>query len=240
MYGTLKKLRIGVWRLYQTWLDWCYVIYWQLRYILQRENPAAYNIPAARRPIEIVIIPGIYEPWQFMKPLIAKMYAHGYPVHVIEGLGYNTGDVADMANTAKRFIASLDSGQIVLIAHSKGGLIAKYLLANYNQGGRIRHAITLNTPYVGSIYAKFSPVGSIRIFTPLGPTIQQLQANKLINHQITSIYSEFDPNIPRGSHLEGATNIPIKAVGHFRIVADTDVHEEIARIMAVIEASDKR
>jgi pimeloyl-ACP methyl ester carboxylesterase len=50
------------------------------------------------------------------------------------------------------------------------------------------------------------------------------------NQRVTSIYPRFDPNIPEGSRLEGATNVEIPVVGHFRIL------DEPATIAAVLSA----
>jgi pimeloyl-ACP methyl ester carboxylesterase len=41
-----------------------------------------------------------------------------------------------------------------------------------------------------------------------------------INSRITSIYGPFDPHIPEGSVLPGATNIELPVAGHFRILGD--------------------
>jgi hypothetical protein len=40
--------------------------------------------------------------------------------------------------------------------------------------------------------------------------------------RITSIFGQFDPHIPEGSELEGATNIRLDIGGHFRILSDAD------------------
>jgi hypothetical protein len=37
-----------------------------------------------------------------------------------------------------------------------------------------------------------------------------------VNRRISSLYSVFDPHIPETSHLEGAENIVLPTIGHFR------------------------
>jgi triacylglycerol lipase len=236
MQKVTQSIRGLVWRLYRTWLDWLYVSFWQVWYFVRRGDPAAYASPTHPHKTVIVMIPGVYEPWQFMNPLAKMLHGHSYRVHVIEALRYNSGDVPHMAAIVANYVDSLDSEHIVLVTHSKGGLIAKYVMAKYNRDQRIRHAIAINSPYSGSIYAKFAPVRSIRIFTPKGRTIRQLQANRVINSTITSIYSEYDPHIPAGSFLEGATNIPVRTIGHFKIIADPLLHHEVIKVLTAMEA----
>jgi triacylglycerol lipase len=46
-----------------------------------------------------------------------------------------------------------------------------------------------------------------------------LGANLAANARITSIYSRLDPLIPGGSELDGAKNVRLSVVGHFRPLA---------------------
>lgn len=219
--------------LFQTGLDWAYVWLRQGERFVRHDSPERYRYPAdadsAKAPI--IVIPGIYEPWQFMRPLIRLLHAWKHPIHIIEGLGYNVGDVPHMAEQVRQFIDTRDIRGAVIIAHSKGGLIGKYLLAQYNENhnedDRIRHVVTLNTPFVGSIYATLAPVRNIRAFSPADRLIKELDANRDINHRITSIYYRVDPSIPEGSALDGATNIEVDGIGHFRIVNDPAAHRAI-------------
>ena len=50
---------------------------WQLRSLASRWRRA---LPGVRR--SVVVIPGIYEPWHFMEPLVLALHEAGHPVHV--------------------------------------------------------------------------------------------------------------------------------------------------------------
>ena len=70
------------------------------------------------------------------------------------------------------------------------------------------------------------------MFMPKGAVIQQLALNLAINRHISSLYSVFDPHIPETSQLEGAENIVLPTIGHFRPVGDALTLEAIDRILA--------
>jgi hypothetical protein len=44
------------------------------------------------------------------------------------------------------------------------------------------------------------------------------------------MYGRFDPHIPEGSELPGATNIVLGTGGHFRVLAQPRVLEELLRL----------
>jgi hypothetical protein len=54
-----------------------------------------------------------------------------------------------------------------------------------------------------------------------------LEANTEVNVRITSIYPALDQHVPEGSQLEGATNIEVAAVGHFRVLSDPEVLDAV-------------
>ena len=58
-------------------------------------------------------LPGVYEPWRFMKPLSDLLHAEGYHVYVIAGLGYNTGRVPAMARIVRGQVLSLREREFV-------------------------------------------------------------------------------------------------------------------------------
>ncbi len=213
------------------WLDYIYVAYWQVYGFFVRSNPHKYakSDSGAQQRIPIILLPGIYENWRFMRPIARLLHREGHPVHIVEGLGYNTGDVEDMAAIVDTYIASAHISRCIIVAHSKGGLIGKYLLTHHNKRHAIQGMIALNTPFSGSKFAYLIPLRSIRIFLPRSPIIALLAKNFNVNHRIVSVYGVFDPHIPKGSYLEGAHNVQLATRGHFRIMKYPAVHEAILK-----------
>ncbi|WP_414172485.1 esterase/lipase family protein [Clavibacter tessellarius] len=112
------------------------------------------------------MLPGVYERWQFMLPIIRRLHARGHGVHVVGALGANVGRVAEMARRARAHLEAADLRDVVVVAHSKGGLIGKHLMAFDDPDRRIRSMVAINAPFGGSSYARFIPIRSIRDFSP--------------------------------------------------------------------------
>jgi triacylglycerol lipase len=220
-------------------LDYAYVGFWQVHGFILREDPARYLTPAPGAPagkVPVLLIPGIYETWQFMRPIADHLHRAGHPVHVVQKLGYNRGTVEAMALLAAGYIEEHDLTDVVVVAHSKGGLIGKFLMTMSSIAPRITRLVAINTPFSGSVYANFFLLPSIRAFSPRDRTLRALLANLEINAHITSIYGRFDPHIPGGSFVEGARNIQLDTMGHFRPIADARVLQEVDR---AIEAGER-
>ncbi|SDQ92243.1 esterase/lipase family protein [Arthrobacter crystallopoietes] len=215
------------------WLqDYAYVAYWQVHGFLFRDDPAPYLQAAGRKDQPVLLIPGIYEKWQFLKPIAEDLSQAGHPVHVVEPLGYNRGTVARMAELVSTYLAAADLQNVTIVAHSKGGLIGKYAMTIPGAAGRIARMVAINTPFSGSVYARFFLVPSIRAFSPSNSALRSLAAELSVNHRITSVYSTFDPHIPGGSELPGAENIELDLMGHFRIIGDSKVLEVIRSVLS--------
>ncbi len=218
-------------RLAAAWAaDYAYVARWQVQGLLCREDPSGYLHPGPdaghREPV--VLIPGVYEDWRLLRPLAEALAARGHPVHTVKTLGYNRGRIDEMARRVEEYLVAADLQGAVIVAHSKGGLIGKRVLLQA-QGYRIRRMIAVNTPFSGSPYARYFLVPSIRAFSPRNELLRGLQASLEANARITSIYAAFDPHIPGGSRLDGARNLQLESMGHFRPLGDPELHRLVVR-----------
>jgi triacylglycerol lipase len=200
-----------------TWvLDYIYAIRMQIK-ALRNRTPPTYPVGDANKP-PVILIPGVYETWLFMKPIADALQQAGHSIFFVEELGYHTMEIVHTASAVRRLVDRHHLINAVVIAHSKGGLVGKYALLYNNRDRAITRLIAIATPFSGSIYAGWWLPSTIRALSPRNALVRELQSNTSVNAQITSIYAVFDPNIPDGSHLEGATNLPILATGHFRIL----------------------
>jgi pimeloyl-ACP methyl ester carboxylesterase len=197
--------------------DYLYAGWWQLKAALSRAKPEDFASGTGRA---VVVIPGIYESWQFMLPLIEALHRNGHPVHVVTLLQRNRLPVQQAAQLVADYVTSQDLHEAVLVAHSKGGLIGKYAMLKLDQESRIFRMVAICSPFSGSRYARFLLVPSLRAFSPRDALTLQLAKEQDVNQRITSIFGEFDPHIPEGSLLPEARNIKLDLGGHFRILSD--------------------
>jgi pimeloyl-ACP methyl ester carboxylesterase len=204
-------------RLWWRVADYATVLRWQAG---SPGGPDSYERPEAVVGPPVVLLPGVWEPWQFLRPLAELLFAHGVRVHTIPVLGYNRRPVAEAAQVLGDFLVERDLRDVVLVAHSKGGLIGKLAMLRHDPDGRIASMVAVNTPFSGSIYARWVPMRSVRAFTPSDATIVALAAEVEVNRRITSVHAFWDPHIPAGSSLNGADDVVLSTPGHFRPLAD--------------------
>jgi pimeloyl-ACP methyl ester carboxylesterase len=181
----------------------------------------------------VVLIGGVMEPWSLLRPVADRLNAAGHPVHVVLPLAFNMAALPDGAALVHALIAELDLRGVVLVAHSKGGLVGKYAMAN-DPEGRIDRLVAIATPFGGSSLARLVPLRSIRALRPSDPVIRALGEEAALNSRITSIYPSFDPHVPDGSHLAGATNVGVAAMGHFRVLADPETLDAVVAAAGTI------
>ncbi len=174
----------------------------------------------------------MYETWHFLEAVGAHLNGLGHPVHVVSTFGRNLRPIPEMAELARQYLIAEDLSDVVIVGHSKGGLIGKTLMLTDDGEARVRRMVAINSPFGGSDYAHILPLKTLREFEPTHETIVALAASAEVNSRITSIYSEWDPIIPNGSELAGATNIELPSRGHFRILDRPDLLDAIAELAA--------
>lgn len=218
---TLQWLRRVSW-----WVaDYAYAVTWQVRGFIIRTDPATFH---SGEQTPIVVLPGVYESWKFMFPLIVSLHERGHPVHVIGLLHLNRRPVSEGAEQVIAYLEKNNLTGVILMAHSKGGLIGKYVMLHPAGAQRVRGMLAVAVPFTGSPYARYMFSPSLRIFSPEHSTIRNLASEVAINARIVSVYGQFDPHIPGGSALPGAKNVRLDTGGHFRILAHRRVIAELA------------
>jgi triacylglycerol lipase len=192
--------------------------------------PESYSAGGGR---PVVIVPGVFERWNFLRPMANRLAEAGHPVHVIPELGINAGPIPVAGRRVVEFLERRDLRDVALVAHSKGGLVGKAAMLE-DADGRIDRLVAVATPFAGSRMAHFTLVPALRAFRPRHPVIRRLVAEQAVNARITSIYPSFDPHIPEGSALEGGTNVRLDVIGHFRVLEDPAA---IDAVVAAVERS---
>lgn len=216
--GGLRLLRrVGV-----LLADWQYVLRHQVRAAFDRGEPAAL-VDDSGTGEPVVLLPGIYETWRFLHPLARRLHAAGHPVHVVAGLGDNRMSLREAADLVQRHLVENHLGDVTIVAHSKGGLVAHALLGRPEVAARIRRVVAISTPFSGSVLARWVPIPAVRALRPAGPDFARLAAADVDVSRIVSIWGWYDPHIPGGCELPGARNIRVPVGGHFRILGSPTV-----------------
>jgi len=211
-------------------LDYAWAFSTRAGYLRHRRPPASLSDGDGR---PVLLIPGVYEPWRYLLTVGLRLHAAGHPVHVLPELGYNLAPIPETAAVAQQYLVDHDLRNVAIVGHSKGGIVGKHMMAFDDLDHRIDRMVALASPFSGSARAKYVPVRTIRPFLPGDSLLSSLAANLEINSRITSVYTEADHVIPNGSELEGATNIVIPLVGHFRLLSDPRVLDIIQRAAGV-------
>ncbi|GIG54768.1 esterase/lipase family protein [Demequina activiva] len=206
--------------------DYVDALWWQAKALAIRTDPASLHA-GSRAPV--VVLPGIYETWTFMQPVIDRLHRRGHPVHVVESLRRSHRPVEEMAERVEEYLEAADLRDVIVVAHSKGGLAGKRVMAG-ECGDRVRGMLAIATPFGGSRYARFMWLPSLRAFSSRHPSIAGLAEQTEVNSRIVSVYARFDPHIPERSELPGATNIMLDTGGHFRILRRADVLDGLTHL----------
>ncbi|KQN46087.1 alpha/beta fold hydrolase [Frigoribacterium sp. Leaf44] len=207
-----RLVRHAVW-----WVqDYAYAAVWQVRAVTSPRDPDRY-LGGTGRPV--LVIPGVWETWSFLRPMIERLHAEGHPVHVLDDLRWNSRPVEATARDVAAYLLTHGLTDVVIVAHSKGGLIGKYVMALLDETHRVRSMVAVCSPFSGSRYATWLVLPALRAFSPRDATTMLLARDESVNGRITSVFGEFDPHIPEGSELPGAVNVRLHAGGHFRVLA---------------------
>ena len=75
---------------------------------------------------------------------------------------------------------------------------------------------------------------SVRALLPSDETIVMLGRAASVNARIVSVFGRYDPHIPDGSVLDGATNIRVPVPGHFRILGAPETHRAVIDGVALL------
>jgi len=204
--------------------DYAYVVGRRWRSLRRGMTPDAPRSSTLR---PVVLIPGVFESWHYLEALGEHLSARGHPVHQPAELGLTRRPIPQTADDLHRYLEQHALSDVVIVGHSKGGLIAKQMLLR-DADSRIARVVAINAPFAGSPWARYA-ISSWREFSPQRPVMRALVAATDVNERIVSIYSRVDQYVPGSSRLEGAINIELPLAGHFWVLAHPRVLTEVTQ-----------
>lgn len=184
--------------------------------------------PDASSPVTLVLLPGVYEAPSYFQSIRRQLESAGYAIATVPMLGRMRAPVSELAKRVLEFVPTID-GPIILLAHSKGSLVGRAVLAKLPV--QVRGLIAFAAPWQGSTLARlFPPFSVVGKLVPNGPDVARDwddEREKLIRSRIYSLAPSWDPHIPSGSVLAGAHNIQLTTAGHFKPIADPKAFETV-------------
>lgn len=214
------------------WLhDYVYMTRGALSGVLYRKPPEHYTGYVVDGKIPVIVIPGVFGRWGYIKHLADKISLLGHPVYVVPQLGYNLFTIPQSAQYVSDVLEKENIHNAIIVAHSKGGLIGKYVLTHHNSEHRVIKMISIATPYSGSAMASLVPIDPIKELHNDSSVINELQKHTEVNSNIISLFPLYDNHVwaDKGSYLDGAKNVPVEVHGHHKVLYDKSVEDVIVR-----------
>jgi triacylglycerol esterase/lipase EstA (alpha/beta hydrolase family) len=152
---------------------------------------------------------------------IDSVYAlsYGPPLASIEAFA------AQLARKIDEALAATGARQVVVVAHSMGGLVTRAYLRRHG-GAKIARVLTIGTPHHGSVFASCFPGVSLGQMRLGNPWLAELNAAPLDPAlRLVSLWSWHDSMVApqTSSELPGALDVPLIGIGHNALLGDPQV-----------------
>lgn len=216
--------RIGHWT-----LDYVSMLKGRWNMYLYKQPPKHYLEYVKEEKQPIILIQGVSAKWGMLKTVGDAISKTGHPVYIVPKIGHHLKDIPLTASLVREVIDENKLKNVILVSHSKGGLVAKYLLVHLNQDKHIKKVIAISAPFSGTTLAKMIPHSSHRELEPNNELFKDLQLHSEVNKQIISIFPSFDNHVLDKSRciLDGATNIEVNIPGHHRLLFNKKIIKTI-------------
>ena len=100
MKHTLEKIKLWV-------VDYTYMVRGAIGAVIYRKPPHHYLGYTIDEKVSVILIPGIFSKWSFMKSLGDAISREGHPVYIVPELGFNLHSIPQSAKTLHLFILSI-------------------------------------------------------------------------------------------------------------------------------------
>ena len=180
--------------------------------------------------------------WRSLIPRLERNHI-SYAAIDLEPVG---GSIDDYAAAVERSVEALraasGAGQVAIVAHSMGGLVARAWMRAHGSA-RVARLVTLGTPHGGTALARFGPGVNAqqmrRSGREAGTWLQALADSEDMETRarITSIYSHHDNIVsPQDSSvLPGARHIAFGGVGHVALGHNPRVLDAVMGELAALD-----
>jgi triacylglycerol lipase len=149
---------------------------------------------------------------------------------------------AELGRTVERLCAETGYERVHMVAHSLGGVVARYHVQRQGGDARVHTLVTLGAPHGGTVAARVLPLRLCRQLRPDSDLIAELAAPAPgCRTRFVAVWSDLDQLIyPRANarieHPDlDATNVLVPGVGHMSLPATPPVARAVTRALAHLD-----
>lgn len=158
--------------------------------------------------------------WHYLKEIDLMTTIHPIPVLAEQ-----------VATQTRALMKELQVPQIDIVAHSMGGIVARYFVQCLGGDGLVRNLITLGTPHCGTLLSRYTVLPHLREMRPGSSTVKKLCS--LGPPQFTravSVSGTLDVIVlgRKATHWAGVRNIRLKRIGHAGLLFSKRVFQIIS------------
>lgn len=139
---------------------------------------------------------------------------------------------ARVAKKVEKIKKRAKAERIIIVAHSMGGIIARYYLQKLQRDGEIATLITMGTAHQGAHLSRFSPLPHLKELAPGSRILDALNACPLPQTtKAVNLYGSHDWILqPKSVALwEGIENHELQGIGHLGILFSRRAVKQIIR-----------
>lgn len=167
----------------------------------------------------VILLSGYGEPWTYMMRIKKSLSEVGFSTHEIPGFARNLKSIPEQVEIVEKFLIERGFENVTLVTHSKGGLVAKYLLQFSDQSANIQKVINIASPYGGVIWGHFKLM-NLHELKPKSAILKMLNNKKGCN-KIVNIFPKVDNVVINKDSLRlpnSLKEVELNVVGHANIL----------------------
>ena len=212
----LRNVRIAV-------ADGIYAAGMQVRSRLDTSDPVALGPEDAE--VLALAVPGAWDSWHFMEPLVQMLATRGIRVSFVPELGHHLMPVAEavplVATALDNLMNEAEGRSVVVLGHSKGGIVSLRVLADRitRNVDQPRGLVAMSTPFGGTAWANRTGLSTVKELRLGSDALVQVRKDALSGVKIVSVRPAIDPHVTSTFVPTSARRLRIRSAGHFQTLS---------------------
>lgn len=184
---------------------------------------------------DVLLVHGFGGNFTFLLYIAQKLNSLGYKIHVITNT-HMLGTAKNEARIVSEYIQKNNLSNFILIGHSKGGIVLKYLLeTNQAVQNNCKLFISICSPFNGTVFAYLSLFNLVEL-TPRSSLIKTFVSTQKSKVKHINFYARLDelviPNKNAILDSPNTENIRVNVIGHTNILQSWVLIKQLEHFMA--------